>query len=665
MSENARTRMHIGGIVPPQVLDKLKSLLDGAFGTPAEVAAAVQGGRPILLEGLRGFGDVSAIEGFCREHELAYVLQADALPGQFGAVVRGWRPGVAGVAEFPATDGGVATLSPVELESAIAEGPEGVPRLLERLNLADPARLPPLQSSAPWAELEAQRRYLVRFCAVIDRVTSVQVVAATPEAAAQKAQNWVSGPDFDIGQVDFDQLPDARGTLGQLLSIEEENGEQVRTFSVMHADEALSRAQDLGVLRQAARAYADALDSEDQEGGPRSPDGDDYNRLMSLVGRDTASAVPFVGAEPAVFGALRALQTFVSACGGDPPEFLREAFGMAEDVLFVARSAPLAPGAKVPDVVALVRAGDLHLADLPDVLRTEAVCVAAVERDPATFTSVPGALQPKVAMGVDVLGLVRAGRLHLADLPDVLRTEVVCVAAVERSYLAFEDVPRGLEEQVFQALSDGRRREINVAEEVAARVGGWHLAKVDGHERWWNRRGNPGGWMLGHGVSYETPRDVRLGERLSLSAVAGMVLNEDCTFITDCDGSIQTEGVLSNDVVADLVDAFAGDDCYVVQRGGVPGVLVEIGLQRLLPTELVDKVRRIGAEFPDAAVWVTAGSHVAFGSGDRGAVAVRAFVPEAKVDSDRLAELAAHLREVAGSAPPPAAIRIHSLSPSP
>ncbi|WP_234053685.1 MULTISPECIES: hypothetical protein [unclassified Xanthobacter] len=195
------------------------------------------------------------------------------------------------------------------------------------------------------------------------------------------------------------------------------------------------------------------------------------------------------------------------------------------------------------------------------------------------------------------------------------------------------------------------RPSAGTAAETVARLAGWTPATVDGVRVWWNRKisASPESAVRSEEV-HRSPEEVCAGEGLDLHLAPLARNSEDCVFITTCHGDALTAaGPLPADVYR-LVEAFAGDSCFVATREDTTGLLVEEGfVAQDLPGDLAAAVREIAARYPEADVWLTAGSHVEHES----RTALRAFIPAGEVQKERVERLVDEVQDITGTVPVP------------
>lgn len=439
--------------------------------------------------------------------------------------------------------------------------------------------------------------------------------------------------------------------------------EQVASPSVS-AGSGVPEAQPLiEVIRNLVRAYDDGLNDDGQRGGARAPTGDDYNRLFAIIMSD-AAPVARQQLAPAALGkgqeqeALKVLEAFVSECGGYPPDFLREVFGQAEDVVYAARRhtpvtlQPVAhaeDGAQVLDSLAQnARAMEVIVGALRLAAPVAEDAVADIELEQEPSDPVEAAVQRQNRNSAQsALDAVRQA-LKLAEpwleryqrknsLDQRLASAVEKgLEWVERSGVADTDPPE------YLALREAHRRAMgHIAPpmevyEATARLNGWRHA---GHH-WWNSQDYPS-WdeAQAHGVLYRDARELCEAEDLDPEVGKGAVLSENCTFITDRHGDLRPRAMDGRaEVVESLRAHLNGESIRVAIKDGQVGLLIEeafaftaIPLQATVGAELT----AVRSRFPEAEIWLTQGAHVV----EDQDVAARAFVPADKVTAERIGEL--------------------------
>ena len=87
---------------------------------------------------------------------------------------------------------------------------------------------------------------------------------------------------------------------------------------------------------------------------------------------------------------------------------------------------------------------------LPDELKTEALCIAAVQQNGKTLEFVPDALKTEELC----LAAVQQDGVSIQFVPDKLITEALCIAAVRQTSYALEFVPDALRDKAKAGAGD-------------------------------------------------------------------------------------------------------------------------------------------------------------------------------------------------------------------
>lgn len=397
--------------------------------------------------------------------------------------------------------------------------------------------------------------------------------------------------------------------------------EQVATPSV-YAGSGVPAALALEVIRDRVRAFDDGLNDDGQRGGARAPTGDDYNRLFEIIMSDPGPAArqkqaPAALAKGPEQKALKVLQAFVSECGGYPPDFLREVFAQAEDVVREeARSRASAPrAAKLP-------AGPIEPA-------------AALEQ-------ILGALRLAAPVAEDAIA-----DINLEGVPLDPTRQAEQRSNLEGAERALEAVRQAI--AVAVPLLDRFQREAAAAAaalaaeppmevyEATARLNGWRTEGL----HWWNALDYVS-WddAQAVGVLYSNARTLCEAEDLDPKLGVGTVFSENCTFITDKFGDVPAG---TKDVPLEMVKRLRpllnGENIRVAIKDGQIGLQIEEAFDlTALPFD-----GRVGPElasartrFPEAEIWLTKGDHIKGGDTD---IAMRAFIPAPRVAEELVSEL--------------------------
>lgn len=417
------------------------------------------------------------------------------------------------------------------------------------------------------------------------------------------------------------------------------------------------------VIRNRVRAYDDSLNDDGQRGGARSPTGDDYNRLFEIIMSDPAPAARRVRA-PAVLGkgpeleALKVLEAFVSECGGNPPDWLREVFGQAEDVLEEGRRrtastaqrtaatkseaqplASLAENARAMEVI--VRALRLSAPVAEDA-------VADIDLEEVPADPVEAAVQRQNRAGAQsALDTVRQA-LQLAEpwleryqrknsLDQLLASAVEGgLEWVERSGVADTDPPEYLALREAHRQAEGHIAPSMEVYEAAARLNGWRHA---GHH-WWNSLDYSSFEDAQLGILYSDARALCEAEDLDPKLGEGTVFSENCIFITDKFGDVPAG---TKDVPLDMVERLRpllnGENIRVAVKDGQIGLQIEEAFDFMalpLNARVGPELASARTRFPEAEIWLTKGDHITGGGTD---IAMRAFIPATRVAEELVSEL--------------------------
>lgn len=355
------------------------------------------------------------------------------------------------------------------------------------------------------------------------------------------------------------------------------------------------------VIRNRVRAYDDSLNDDEQRGGARAPTGDDYNRLFEIIMSDPAPGVRQVRAPAALSNgteqkALEVLEAFVSECGGNPPDWLREVFGQAEDVLEEGRRRTVAPA----QPTAATKSEAQPLASLAENARSMEVIVRAlrlsapvaedavadIDLEEVPADPVEAAVQRQNRAGAQsALDTVRQA-LQVAEpwleqyqrknsLDQLLASAVERgLEWVERSGVADTDPPE------YLALREAHRQAMGFIPpsmevyEATARLNGWSHA---GHH-WWNSLDYPSFEDAQLGILYSNARSLCEAEDLDVALGEVALFSENCTFITDKFGDVPAG---AKDVPLEMVERLRpllnGENIRVAVKDGQIGVVSENG----------------------------------------------------------------------------------------
>jgi len=99
---------------------------------------------------------------------------------------------------------------------------------------------------------------------------------------------------------------------------------------------------------------------------------------------------------------------------------------------------------------AAVRTFGLALEFVPDALKTEALCLKAVRSCGWSLMFVPDALKTEAVC----LAAVQEHGAALGCVPESKRTETLCLAAVQQSKFAMEDVPSNFQAKIKNVIDD-------------------------------------------------------------------------------------------------------------------------------------------------------------------------------------------------------------------
>ncbi|MFG1187810.1 hypothetical protein [Xanthobacter aminoxidans] len=400
--------------------------------------------------------------------------------------------------------------------------------------------------------------------------------------------------------------------------------EQVATPSVS-AGSGVPAAQPLiEVIRNLVRAYDDGLNDDGQRGGARVPTGGDYNRLFEIIMSDPVPAARQVRA-PAALGkgpeqeALKVLQAFVSECGGYPPDFLREVFGQAEDlVLKERRRASAPPAAKLPaSPIEPAAALEQILGALRLAAPVAEDAIADIYLEGVPLDPTKEAEQRSNLEGAErALEAVRQAMAVAVPLLERFQREAAAAAAAAAALAAKPPM------EVYEAT---------------AKLNGWRTEGL----HWWNALDYVS-WddAQAVGVLYSNARTLCEAEDLDPKLGVGTVFSENCTFITDKFGDVPAG---TKDVPLEMVERLRpllnGENIRVAIKDGQIGLQIEEAFDfTALPFDA-----RVGPElasartrFPEAEIWLTKGDYIKGGDTD---IAMRAFIPATRVAEELVSEL--------------------------
>lgn len=541
------------------------------------------------------------------------------------------------------------------------------------------------QSEKPFSDFEGERDELRAFNVVDARPWEVLTETRLEREAAAKAANAAkskspeaqgvedhatllnSALDYLERYADLNNEPaggDCRRLIASITKAAGSGASSPAAAESASAGAPKPAAQPLiEVIRNRVSAYDDSLNDDEQSGGARAPTGDDYNRLFEIIMSDLAPGARRVRA-PVVLGkgpeqdALKVLEAFVSECGGNPPDWLREVFGQAEDVLEEGRRRTVAPA----QPTAATKSEAQPLASLAENARSMEVIVRAlrlsapvaedavadIDLEEVPADPVEAAVQRQNRAGAQsALDTVRQA-LQVAEpwleqyqrknSLDQLLASVVerGLEWVERSSVADTDPPE------YLALREAHRQAMGFIPpsmevyEATARLNGWSHA---GHH-WWKSLEYRSFEDAQLGILYSNARSLCEAEDLDVALGEVALFSENCTFITDKFGDVP---VGTKDVPLEMVERLRpllnGENIRVAIKDGQIGLQIEEAFDfTALPLDA-----RVGPElasartrFPEAEIWLTKGDHIKGADTD---VAMRAFIPATRVAEELVSEL--------------------------